>query len=150
MVEISLEDDKVRGGEVEEEIGGLGLDVPEGVAGDPERVLLVDPLALGLVLLPALAHLLERGELVVGLAGEEVPVDHRVEEPVPILLGHVRDEPREALAVEPDLPADARLDEPVGVDQVAVELEPGVVEDEVDPAILHRADELPELVQVVS
>lgn len=43
--------------------------------------------------------------------------------PVPVLLGHVRDEPRDLLAVENDLFTDTRLDEPIGVNQVTVQLE---------------------------
>jgi hypothetical protein len=52
-----------------------------------------------------------------------VTVDTSVEQPVPIGLGDIRDEPRDLLAVEDDLGADTRLDEPVGVDKVTVELE---------------------------
>lgn len=50
-------------------------------------------------------------------------VQANVDSPVPVLLGHVRDEPRDLLSVEDDLGACTRLDEPIGVDQVTVELE---------------------------
>jgi len=43
--------------------------------------------------------------------------------PVPISLGNVRNEPGDFLSVEDDLGGGTRLDEPVGVDQVTVELE---------------------------
>lgn len=51
MVEIALEDYKVRLREVQEEIGSFAVQVPVGVACAPEGMLLVDPLALLLVLL---------------------------------------------------------------------------------------------------
>lgn len=51
MVEITLEDDEVGAGEVKEEIRGFAVQVPEGVSGAPERMLLVNPFALSLVLL---------------------------------------------------------------------------------------------------
>ncbi len=47
-----------------------------------------------------------------------------------------RDEPGKAFAVEVDLVGNARLDEPVGVDAVAVQLEAGVVEHKVDASAL--------------
>lgn len=82
--------------------------------------------------------------------GKELTIDARVEDwmeaasvsllmfriekgvtrtPIPVLLGNVRDEPRETLAVELDFGADATLHEPVGIDKIAVKLKPGVVED---------------------
>lgn len=42
--------------------------------------------------------------------------------PVPVLLGDIRHKPRNLFAVENDLVADTRLNEPVGIDQVAVQL----------------------------
>lgn len=51
MVKIALEDNQIRTGEVEEEIRGLGVEIPESVSSAPERVLLVNPFALFLVLL---------------------------------------------------------------------------------------------------
>ncbi len=81
---------------------------------------------------------------------EEGAVEHRVEEPVPVFTCDVRDEPGEALAVEVDLVGDARLDEPVGVDAVTVQLETGIVKDEIDTATLHVGNELPETVEVVT
>jgi hypothetical protein len=60
---------------------------------------------------------------------EQVAVDHRVEEPLEVLRRDIRDEPCEALAVEVDRRRETGLDEPVGVEAVAVELESGVVED---------------------
>lgn len=47
--------------------------------------------------------------------------DHAVEKPLPILTRHVRDEPRKALAMEANLGREATLDEPIGVDAVAVQ-----------------------------
>lgn len=54
------------------------------------------------------------------------------------------------LAVEVDLAADTRLDEPVGKDKVGVELETGVVKNEVDAAALEVDNELRELIEVVA
>ncbi len=51
VVEITLENHKVRTREVEEEIRCFVGELPEGEAGAPERVLLIHPLALLLVLL---------------------------------------------------------------------------------------------------
>ena len=51
MVKITLEDDEVGFREVEEKIRGFVDHVPESVSRAPERMLLVFPLALLLVLL---------------------------------------------------------------------------------------------------
>lgn len=47
--------------------------------------------------------------------------------PVPILSRDIRDEPRQPFAVEYDVITNAALDQPVGIDEVAVEFETGVV-----------------------
>ena len=51
--------------------------------------------------------------------------------------------------MEDDLVACAGLNEPVGVDQVTVELETGIVENKVNSAILDGRDVLGEFVEVV-
>ena len=51
MVQIALENNEVRLAEVEEQIWGLGLEVPEGIPGAPEGMLLISPDTLPLVLL---------------------------------------------------------------------------------------------------
>jgi len=52
--------------------------------------------------------------------------------------------------VEDDLVADPALDEPVGVDHVAVELEAGIVENKVNSAVLDLEHVLGELGEVVA
>lgn len=84
---------------------------------------LVLPLALLFVLLPPLAKSAERVHLGVASLAKQLAIGTRVEKPVPVLFRHVRHEPGDLFAVENDLVADTRLDEPVGVDQVTVELE---------------------------
>ncbi len=51
MVEISFEVHEIGAGEVEEEIGGFGVEFPERVSCAPEGVLFVNPFAFFLVLL---------------------------------------------------------------------------------------------------
>lgn len=82
VVEITLEDDEVRLGQVLEQIGSLRVQVPEGVSGAPEGVGLVLPLALLLVLLPSVTKRSERVPLGVGGVLEQLAVDTRVEDPV--------------------------------------------------------------------
>jgi len=123
VVEISLEDDQVGLGQVLEEIGCLRVQVPEGVSSAPEGVGLVPPLALLLVLLPSVTKSSERIPLGLGSVLEELTVDTRVEDPIPVPLGNIRDEPRDLLSVEDDLGAGTGLDEPIGVDQITVKLE---------------------------
>lgn len=114
MVQVTLEDDKVGASKVEEEIGSLARDRPEGVSSAPEGMLLVHPLALLLVVLPAPTQLTQRSQLGIRAGREQGTVQHRVEKPVPVLARNVRDEPGEALAVEVDLTSNARLDKPIG------------------------------------
>jgi len=105
---------------------------------------------------------------------EQVTIDHRVQEPVPVLLRHVRHEPRVLLSVEPDLLGKATLDQEIGytlqpctsvtdtnlvvtindltIDEVAVKLETGIVKDKVDPSstlVLELFHGLPQLGEVV-
>lgn len=114
VVQITLEEHEVRAREVEEQIRGLLGQAEEGVARAPEGVLLVDPLALRDVLLPALAEAAERLDLGVARVLEEVTVDHHVEQPVPVFLGYIGHEPGEALAVEVNRLCEAGLDEEIG------------------------------------
>ena len=114
MIQISLEVHQIRLGELQEQIRGFFVELPEAVARAPERVLLVDPFALRHVRLPARAHDFEALSLGFGCVGEELAVYHGVEEPFPVLAGDVGDEPGEALAVEADLVGEAGLDEVVG------------------------------------
>jgi hypothetical protein len=113
-------------------------------------VRLVLPLALLLILLPPASEGPERVHLGVRGVLEQLAVRARVEEPVPVLLGHVRDEPGQLLAVEDDLVADARLDQPVGVHEVAVELETGIVEHKVDAPAADLGDVVGKSVEVVT
>ena len=93
MVEIALEDDEVRSGEMQEEIGRFSDEVPEGKASAPERLnkppsatapvpttgltymLLIDPLALALILLPSLTHRTQGIQFCFRCIGEELTVD---------------------------------------------------------------------------
>jgi hypothetical protein len=52
--------------------------------------------------------------------------------------------------MEHDLVADPALDEPIGVNKVAVQLETGVVEHKVDSTVLDLHDEIDQLVEVVA
>lgn len=231
VVEISLEDDEIGIGKVEEKIGSckenrrcgahqfrtqmeegvqkskltFTLEFPElewsrmegpvsygiievqrregethSVTRDPEGVLLVNPLSLLDVLFPAETHDLERRELVVGSIGEEMTVDHRVQEPVEIHARDIGNEPSETLrdrnelgvrswnqaagrktershlSVETNLGAESTLDQPIGVDAITVEFETGIVEDEIHTTALClstelvRGDVLPDLLEVIS
>lgn len=161
VVEISLEDDQVGLGEVLEEIWSFRVEVPlmsarstgltyEGITGTPEGVSLVLPLALLFILLPSVTQRSERVHLLVRGFGEELTVHTRVEDPVPVELGDIGNEPGDLLSVENDLGTDARLDEPVGIDHVAVELETGIVKDKVDSTALDGQDVVGQLVKVVS
>ena len=123
VVEISLEDDQVGLGQVLEEIGCLRVQVPEGVSSAPEGVGLVPPLALLLVLLPSVSKGSKRIPLGLGSVFKELTVDTRVEDPIPVPLGDIGNEPRDLLSVEDDLRAGSRLDEPIGVDQITIKLE---------------------------
>jgi len=122
----------------------------EGVSGAPEGVCLVLPFTLLLVLLPPVTESSERVHLFLASLGEQLTVGTSVEQPVPVLLGDVGDEPGDLLSVEDDLLAGTGLDEPVGVYQIAVQLETGVVEDKVDSAVFDGENVVGELVQVVS
>jgi hypothetical protein len=51
VIKISLENNQIRTREVKEQIGSLGVEIPEGVTSAPERMLLIDPFAFFLVLL---------------------------------------------------------------------------------------------------
>jgi len=123
VVEISLEDDQVGLGQMLEKIGCFRVQVPEGVSSAPEGVGLVPPFALLLVLLPSVTESSERIPLGFGSILEELTVDTRVEDPIPIPLGDIGNEPRDLLSVEDDLRAGSRLDEPIGVDQITIKLE---------------------------
>lgn len=95
VVQVSLEDDQVRGGEFEEKIRRLSGETPEGESGAPEGMALVLEFALLLVLLPPSTHGSQPVHLLLGGLREEVSVDTRVQDPVPITLGDVGDEPRD-------------------------------------------------------
>jgi len=64
--------------------------------------------------LPPQTELLKRPELLIAGRVEQMTIDHRVQEPAPVLLRHVRDEPRILLSVKPDLLGKATLDQEVG------------------------------------
>lgn len=149
MVQVSLEEDQIRFSEVLEEIRSFRWQRPVGQSSTPERMLFVDPLSTSLVSLPSLGQLTQRSNLRVGSAREQGSVHHRVQEPRPISLGDIRDEPGESFAVEVNFLGDASLDQPIGVDEVTVEFESGIVQDEVDSSTLHVGYELPNSVHVV-
>ena len=46
--------------------------------------------------------------------GEQVSIDHRVQEPCPVLLSDVRDEPWVTLSMEANLGGETGLDEEIG------------------------------------
>lgn len=52
--------------------------------------------------------------------------------------------------MEDDFAADTARQEEIGIDQIAVELKTGIIEDEVDASAIELADELPNLLRVVS
>lgn len=170
VVQIALEDDEVAAAQMQEQIRRFSSEVPESVAGAPEGMLLVDPLAGALVALPALTESVKGLHLLIGREREELPVDARVDEPGPIVPGHIADEPRETFAVEVNLADFAGLNEVVGykmneralsllkggsyrrphtVDHIAVKLEPGVIENEIETTTLECADDFPDFVDVV-
>ena len=60
MVEITLEEYEIRAGQVQEQIWRLIGQIPEGVAGAPEWVLLVHPLAFTLIRLQGKRDLARR------------------------------------------------------------------------------------------
>lgn len=131
----------------------LAVNIPQlfaKVAEERPGPTLVLPFSFLLVLLPPETERPERVHL--GIAGirEELTVGTAVEEPVPVLLGDIRDEPGNLLAVEDDLRACTRLDEPVGIDQITVQLETGIVENKVDSTVLDGHGVIGELVKVVS
>ena len=82
VVQISLEDDEVRFVEVEEHVRSLRVQIPEGVTGAPEGMLLVPPLALLLILLPPSSHQTKLVHVGFGSLAEQVAVNARVQEPV--------------------------------------------------------------------
>ena len=124
--------------------------------------------------LPPQTELLERPELLIAGCVEQVTIDHRVQEPVPVLLCHVRDKPGVLLSVEPDLLGKATLDQEIGytlqpctlvtdadlavrvnvltIDEVTVEFETGIIKDKIDPSstltleFFHRLPQLGEVV----
>lgn len=49
----------------------------------------------------------------VGGFGKQMTIDHRVQQPVPILLRHIRDEPRVSLTMESNLIDEPTLNEEV-------------------------------------
>ena len=51
VIEVAFEENKIRTGQVQEEIRRLAVKIPERVPGAPERMLLVDPNAIFLILL---------------------------------------------------------------------------------------------------
>lgn len=107
------------------------MQLPEGVARAPEGVLLVHPFPFLLILLgrgqfsaekardgeahlPPLAKPLEGFLLGIRGRGEELAVAHRVEQPLPVLLCNIGDEPRKSLPVEFDVGGKTTLDEEIG------------------------------------
>ena len=131
MVQVTLEDDEVRAREVEEQIRSFIEELPVGEASAPEGVLLVYPLALLFVLLhkimnihpkqvcnctylPAHAKTTKTVLLLLSSLREEVSVHHRVQEPLPVLLGHIRNEPGVPLAMEANFLCKPTLDQEVG------------------------------------
>lgn len=80
-------------------------------------------------------------------------IDNRVQQPIPILPRDIAHEPGEPLAVEDDLFRQSTLDQIVGVDAIAIELESGVIQDEIDATAglsAQRGDGFPELFEIVS
>ncbi len=93
MIQITLEDDQITVVKVEEYIRSFRGQVIECITGAPEGVLSVFPFAVLLVLLPSTTHHSKLVHHTLLSVGEEVAVDTRVDEPVPVLLGDIGDEP---------------------------------------------------------
>ena len=68
--------------------------------------------------LPALAEPAEALALLVAHVGEEVAVDHGVQEPVPVFLRHIRHEPCKSLSVEAHLRRQTTLNQEIGYDRI--------------------------------
>ncbi len=93
MIQITLEDDQITVVKVEEYIRSFRGQVIECIPRAPEGVLSVFPLAVLFVLLPSATHHSKLVHHALLRVREEVAVDTRVDEPVPVLLGDVGDEP---------------------------------------------------------
>jgi len=138
-------------------------------------VLFIDPFSLLDVLFPSESHSLEGSDLIVGSFREEMSVNHRVQEPVEILASDIRNEPSETLqqrsavsdvargretvethlSVETNLTAESRLDQPIGVNAIAVKFETSVIENEIHTTSLLSSellgsDVFPNFVEIVS
>lgn len=140
MIQVALEDNKVRPREVQEEVGGFIVQIPVGIARAPKGVLLIYPLALPLVLLSATmsitysaltaksAHLPAQAQtpqtlyLSISSLREKVPINHRVKQPVPVLLGDIGDKPRVSLPVEANLLGKAALNQEVGCVTISISI----------------------------
>lgn len=151
VVEITLEDDQLRGLEVLVQLGGLVGQAPEAAAGGPVAVGAHDELALGVEGGPLAEEELEVLDLVGsqrlgGLALQLVLLGRGLEEDLGVGDGaeqaaevggqHVGDEPGDGLGPQDDLGGEARRQQVAGEDEVDVQLEARVVEDEVDAARL--------------
>ena len=69
---------------------------------------------VNVIYLPSKTHLPEGFPLSFGAALEELTVNHGVQEPLPVFLRDVGDEPSKALAMEADLVGQTGLDQVVG------------------------------------
>lgn len=64
--------------------------------------------------LPSHSQFLQRPLLLVAHLVKELSINHRIQQPVPILFRDVRNEPGESLAMEPDFLSQPALDQEVG------------------------------------
>lgn len=64
--------------------------------------------------LPSHPQFLQRPQFLIAHFLKELPINHRIQQPIPILPRDVRNKPRVAFAVEPDLLRQPALDQEVG------------------------------------
>jgi len=153
VIKVSFENDEIRTGEMQEEIRRFGMELPEGVASTPERVLFVHPFAFCFVLLPPATKPPQRLFLVIGSFGEQLAINQGVEQPLPVFLRNIGHKPSKAFSVEANLLRKAALDEKIGVHAIAIQLKSSIIKHKVDSTArllteLFRA--LPKLVEVIT
>lgn len=66
------------------------------------------------VYLPSSTEPPKRLDFYVASVGEELPIHHGVHEPLPVLFGHVRDEPWVPFTMEADLLRETALQKEIG------------------------------------
>lgn len=89
------------------------MQIPIRVTGAPEWMLLIHPFTLLLILFPSPSQPLQALLLLLTNLGEKLAIHHDVQQPFPVLLRDVADEPWISLSVETYLRRETRLNEEV-------------------------------------